>query len=83
MESKKKDTNELLFTQQTLTHRHRTQTSRCQRGKVAGIHEEFCINMYTPLRIKERNYKDLLYSTGNCIQYLIITYNEKESEKRI
>ena len=53
------------------------------KGKGGGIHEEFCINMYTLLRIKERNYKDLLYSTGNCIQYLIITYNEKESEKRI
>ena len=39
--------------------------------------------MYIPLHIKEINYKDLLYSTGNCIQYLIMTYNEKESEKRI
>ena len=25
--------------------------------------------------------KDLLYSTGNCIQYLVITYIGKESEK--
>ena len=25
--------------------------------------------------------KDLLYSTGNFIQYLVITYNGKESEK--
>ena len=25
--------------------------------------------------------KDLLYSTGNYIQYLIIIYNGKESEK--
>ena len=24
----------------------------------------------------------LIYSTGNYIQYLIITYNEKESEKK-
>ena len=24
--------------------------------------------------------KDLLYSTGNCIQYLVITYSGKESE---
>ena len=30
--------------------------------------------------IKKIN-KDLLYSTGNYIQYLVITYNEKESEK--
>ena len=25
--------------------------------------------------------KGLLYSTGNYIQYLVITYNERESEK--
>ena len=25
--------------------------------------------------------KDLLYSTGNSAQYLVITYNGKESEK--
>ena len=24
--------------------------------------------------------KNLLYSTGNCIQYLVITYSGKESE---
>ena len=29
------------------------------------------------------NNKDILYSTGNYIQYLVITYNEKESEKYI
>ena len=27
--------------------------------------------------------KRLLYSTGKCIQYLIVTYNGKESEKCI
>ena len=27
------------------------------------------------------NNKDLLYSTGSHIQYLVIIYNEKESEK--
>ena len=27
------------------------------------------------------NNKDLLYSTGNYIQYLVITYNGKASEK--
>ena len=27
------------------------------------------------------NNKDLLHSTGSHIQYLVITYNEKESEK--
>ena len=39
------------------------------------------INRYTPLYIKQINNKDLLYSTGNYIQYFVITYNGKESEK--
>ena len=33
------------------------------------------------LGIVEAINKDLLYITGNYIQYLIITYNRKESEK--
>ena len=36
---------------------------------------------YTLLYIKQINNKVLLYSTGNYIQYLVITYNGKESEK--
>ena len=39
------------------------------------------INRYTLLYIKYINNKDLPYSPGNCIQYLVITYNGKESEK--
>ena len=35
----------------------------------------------TLLYIKQINNKDLLYSTGNYIQYLVITYNGKEPEK--
>ena len=31
--------------------------------------------------MKSTNNKDLLYSTGNCIQYLVIAYNGKESKK--
>ena len=27
------------------------------------------------------NRKDLLYSTGNYTQYIVVTYNGKESEK--
>ena len=38
------------------------------------------MNRYTVLYIKEIN-KDLLYSTGNYSQYLVIIYNGKESEK--
>ena len=31
--------------------------------------------------MKSTSNKDFLYSTGNCIQYLVITYNGKESKK--
>ena len=31
--------------------------------------------------INKINNKDLLYSTGNYIQYLVINYNGKESKK--
>ena len=40
------------------------------------------INRYKPLYIKHVNNKDLLYNTGNNIQYLIITYNGKEAEEK-
>ena len=33
------------------------------------------------LYTKQINNKDLLYSTGNCIQYLEVTYNGTESKK--
>ena len=41
---------------------------------------EFGVNRYTALGIKQINDKDLLYSTGNYIQYLVIKYNGKKSE---
>ena len=43
--------------------------------------EEYGINRHILPYIKYINNKVLLYSTGNYIQYLVITYNEKESEK--
>ena len=45
------------------------------------INQEFGISIYTLLYIKDMNNKDPLYRTGNYIQYLVITYNGKESEK--
>ena len=47
-----------------------------------GINLEFGINRYTILYIKEIN-KDLLFNTGNYIQYLVITYNGKDLKKYI
>ena len=46
-----------------------------------GINKVFGINRYTLLYIKQVTNKDLLYSIGNYIQCLVITYNGKESEK--
>ena len=40
-----------------------------------GVGEEYGIKRYKLLYIKQRSNKDLLYSTGNYIQYLVITYN--------
>ena len=42
---------------------------------------EFGIDMYTLLHLKWITNKDLLYSIGNYIQYLVITYNEKNLKK--
>ena len=40
------------------------------------------INRYTLLHTKQTNNKDLFNSTEDCIQYLVITCNGKESENR-
>ena len=50
-----------------------------ERGE--GINLKFGINMYTLLYIKQINNKDLLYGPGDYIQYLVIAYDGKESEK--
>ena len=39
------------------------------------------INIYTLLHTKQINNKNLLSSSGNYIQYLVITHNRKQSEK--
>ena len=46
-----------------------------------GITQEFGISRYKLLYIKQINNKVLLYSTGNYIQYLVITHNGKGYEK--
>ena len=53
----------------------------CGLPEETRVHTEDKDNL-TLLYIKFIN-KDLLYSTGNYIQYLVITYNGKESEKNI
>ena len=46
------------------------------------INERLGIGIHTLLYIKQVNNKDLLYSTENYTQYLVITYNGRESEGR-
>ena len=63
-------------------HRHREQTCGCQGGGGGGGMEwEFGISRCKLLYREWMNNKVLLYSTGNNIQYLVITCNGKESEK--
>ena len=72
-----------LFTKQKQTHRYRREKKQwLPKGKVGrGINQKFWINQYTLLYITQINNKDLFYSTGNYIQYLLISYNGKEYEK--
>ena len=74
-----------LFTKQT--HRLIKQTMITKggsgRGQVAerGISQEYKVNRYIPLyNIKQIANKNLLYSTENYIQFLVIAYDGKESE---
>ena len=52
------------------------------KGKGRGINQELGINRYTLLYIKYIN-KDLLYSTGNYIQYPVINHNGKNMKKNM
>ena len=71
-----------LFIRQKQTHRPRKQTYGYQRGKAGGeINQEFATKIYTLLYIKQITNKDLLYSTGNYTQYLVITYSGKKLDK--
>ena len=53
-----------------------------KRERVVGINPEFGISRCTLLYIKQIK-KDLLYSTGNYIQYLEISYDGKESKNHL
>ena len=80
---KKKMIQMNLSIKQKQTHRHRKQSYGYQRVKWGGgiIKQEFGIKICTLLYVQQIIYKDLLYSTGNYTQYLVITYNGKESKK--
>ena len=78
----KYDTNEIIYETEIDSQTQKTNL-QLPKGKGGGerINQEFGINRYTLLYIKQINNKDLLYNTGNYIQFPIITYSGKESEK--
>ena len=51
------------------------------RGEGGEINQEFLINIYTLLYVKQVNNKDLLYNTRNYTQFFVITYKGNEPEK--
>ena len=67
-----------LFMKQKQTHRQKTNLL-LQKGEE--INQEFGINIYTLLFVKQINNKVLLYSTGNYIEYPIIICNGNEYDK--
>ena len=71
-----------LFPKQKETHRHRKQIYGYQKGKRGrgGLNQEFGINTYTLLHVKEIFNKDLLFSIRNYTQYFVTKYKEKYSE---
>ena len=78
---KKHDINEFIYKTEIDSQTQKTNLWLPKVMGVGGINQEFGINIYTLPFIKQVNNKDVLYNTGNYIQYLIITYNGKESEK--
>ena len=52
-----------------------------QAQKDSILYDSIYMTFWKRQNYRDINNKDLLYSTGNYIQYLAITYNGKESEK--
>ena len=72
-----------LYTKQkyqtTYQHRKQKQTYDYHRECGGRLIRSFLINIYILLYIKQIPNKDLLYGTGNYIQYFVITYKGKVS----
>ena len=71
--------NELAYKAETDSQSSKTNLPKGKGGW--GINQEFGISIYTLLYIKQIISKDLLYSTGNSIQYSVVIYMGKDSEK--
>ena len=81
---KKNDRNELVYKMEMYSQIYKTNfwLPKGIAGRGTEINQEFGINRYTLLHVKEINSKDLLYSTWNYNQYLVITCNGKECERK-
>ena len=69
-----------IFTKQEQSHKHGKQTYGLLKEGVnweIGIY----IYIYTLLYIKQTTNKDLMYNTGNSIQYSAMAYMGKQSKK--
>ena len=69
------------LTKQKQSHRRRKQTWLLWGKGRRGICWEIGIDIYTILYTKQITNKDLLYSTGNYIQYSVMTYMGKEPKE--
>ena len=76
----KSDTNELICKTE-IGLQIQKQTYGYQREKGGGKNLKLRINRQALLDKKQITNKDPLYSTGDYIKYLVITYDGKESEK--
>ena len=80
MESKKSDTNELIYkTGIGSQHGKQTQLPKKMGREILGIGT----NIYTLLYVKQITNTDLLNSTRNYTQYLATIYKGMESEKNM
>ena len=75
--------NIFINTNQKQTHRHRKSLWLPKRKGWKRGKQDYEINRYTGYTLYKINNKGLLHSTENYIQYLVITYSGKESEKNI
>ena len=76
----KNNTNKSIYKIDSL--RKQTLGSKGEREE-GGVNWKFGIKRYILLYTKYINNKDLLYSTGNYTQYLVITYMEKNLKRNI
>ena len=80
MQNLKNSKNELIYKTE-IDIENKPMVTKGKGG--GGINQEFGINTYTLLYIKQITNNDLLQSTGSYTQYLIITYNGKKNFLKI